>query len=304
MGDADGKVFNVLFFCTGNSARSIMAEAILDREGRQRFHGLSTSSRAKGTIQYPRARDMVPRDSNYDVTRFRSQSSGELAPPEAPELRSSSSRSRRASAAAEARARAGSREPMTEHWGVPDPAAVDRRNVRPRSSCRPSGDTSPRARRYASRCSSSLPIHSLDRLAFAGASQFHRHDQGRRTDSGPRLRMKGPGAAPALAAARGGGPRHRHPRRHRGQGSGIVAQRPSRAEPQAMALLGITDTDQRDTLVVPVTVLGPISGAHSVPAVEPWCSPLAPEFPWREVCSSLCRRAVSCRHRRRGWSSA
>jgi phosphate transport system substrate-binding protein len=81
---ADRRIFNVLFLCTGNSARSIMAEAILNREGRRHFRAFSAGSHPKGSV-HPYALALL-RDLNYDVGRFRSKSWSEFARPDAPKL--------------------------------------------------------------------------------------------------------------------------------------------------------------------------------------------------------------------------
>ena len=76
--------FNVLFLCTGNSARSIMAEAIINREGLGKFKGYSAGSVPKGAVN-PRTLDLLGK-LNYDVSGFRSKSWEEFAKPEAPRL--------------------------------------------------------------------------------------------------------------------------------------------------------------------------------------------------------------------------
>ena len=76
--------FNVLFLCTGNSARSIMAEAILNRAGMGKFRAYSAGSQPKGQV-HPYALDLLRR-SNYDVSRMRSKSWIEFAQRDAPKL--------------------------------------------------------------------------------------------------------------------------------------------------------------------------------------------------------------------------
>jgi protein-tyrosine-phosphatase len=78
------KTFNVLFLCTGNSARSIMAEAILNREGWGKFNAFSAGSQPKSEV-HPYALDLLRR-LNFDVSPFRSKSWNEFAKPEAPKL--------------------------------------------------------------------------------------------------------------------------------------------------------------------------------------------------------------------------
>jgi arsenate reductase len=81
---SDG-AFNVLFLCTGNSARSTMAEAILNREGRAKFRAFSAGSQPKDSV-HPYALDLVHK-LNYDVAGLRSKNWAEFSRPEAPEAR-------------------------------------------------------------------------------------------------------------------------------------------------------------------------------------------------------------------------
>ena len=83
-GPAEQKVFNVLFLCTGNSARSIMAEAVLNRTGRGNFRAFSAGSHPKGRV-HPFTLDLL-RKLNFDVSGLRSKSWSEFARPDAPQL--------------------------------------------------------------------------------------------------------------------------------------------------------------------------------------------------------------------------
>ena len=115
----DKKVFNVLFICTGNSARSIMAEAVLNRAGQGRFRAYSAGSQPKGHV-HPYALDLLRR-LHFDLSAARSKSWKEFTGPDAPKLDFAFTLCD--DAAAET-CPVWPGQPMTAHWGLPDPAAA------------------------------------------------------------------------------------------------------------------------------------------------------------------------------------
>jgi arsenate reductase len=111
--------FNVLFLCTGNSARSIIGEAILNRIGAEKFRAYSAGSQPKGTPN-PNTLKLL-RGLGYDVSDFRSKSWSEFAAADAPKMDFIFTVCD--DAAGEA-CPVWPGKPMTAHWGIPDPAAV------------------------------------------------------------------------------------------------------------------------------------------------------------------------------------
>jgi arsenate reductase (thioredoxin) len=111
------RLFNVLFLCTGNSARSLMAEAILNKVGAGKFRAYSAGSQPKGQVHPETIR--LLQGLGYDTAGYRSKSWHEFARPGAPALDFAFTVCD--SAAGEA-CPVWPGQPMTAHWGIPDPA--------------------------------------------------------------------------------------------------------------------------------------------------------------------------------------
>jgi arsenate reductase len=113
-------VYNVLFLCTGNSARSIMAESLINRWGEGRFRGFSAGSHPRGEV-HPIAMTLLRR-FNMPVAGLRSKSWDELCGPEAPPLDFVFTVCDKVAGEL---CPAWPGQPMTAHWGVEDPAAAE-----------------------------------------------------------------------------------------------------------------------------------------------------------------------------------
>ncbi|WP_186389098.1 arsenate reductase ArsC [Stappia sp. TSB10P1A] len=151
------RVFNVLFLCTGNSARSILAEAILNREGMGRFKAFSAGSQPKGEV-HPQALALLEK-LNHDTGFARSKSWEEFAQPGAPVMDFVFTVCDNAAGEA---CPVWPGQPMTAHWGVPDPAAVEGTAI---DQALAFADT---YRMLATRISifTALPLASLDRMTL------------------------------------------------------------------------------------------------------------------------------------------
>jgi arsenate reductase (thioredoxin) len=149
--------FNVLFLCTGNSARSIMAEAILNAPGAGRFRAYSAGSHPTGHVN-PFALELLERN-RLPTQGLRSKSWDELAAPGGPDLHFVFTV---CDSAASEMCPVWPGQPMTAHWGVPDPAAADGSDDDKRKAFLAAFTAL--NRRIA--LFTSLPLHKLDRLAL------------------------------------------------------------------------------------------------------------------------------------------
>lgn len=169
--DPTDKPVNVLFLCTGNSARSIMAEAILTRLGLGRFQAMSAGNHPKGDIQ-PGALEVL-RSFNHDVSTLRPKAWHEISAAEgdgatAPELDFVFTLCDRAAAET---GPAWPGQPITAHWGIPDPSAVTGSETVERTAYM---ETYRLLTTWIS-AFVSLPIASLDRLALQARLDNIRH---------------------------------------------------------------------------------------------------------------------------------
>jgi len=155
--DTAGRLYNVLFLCTGNSARSIMGEALMNKMGAGKFKGYSAGSMPKGEVN-PNTLALLTR-LGYPTDGLRSKSWDEFAKPGAPQLDFVFTVCD--SAAAEA-CPIWPRQPMTAHWGIPDPAAVEGSPEKIAAAFRGAFLTMQRRIELFA----NLPVRGLDRMAL------------------------------------------------------------------------------------------------------------------------------------------
>ncbi len=150
-------VYNVLFLCTGNSARSVIAEAILNRDGAGRFRAFSAGSQPKGAV-HPLSLEVLA-EMGYPTVGLRSKSWDEFAAPGAPQMDFIFTVCDNAAGEA---CPFWPGKPTTAHWGVPDPAAAQGTELEKKAAFVQA------VRFLKNRISTfiNLPIMSLDSLAL------------------------------------------------------------------------------------------------------------------------------------------
>ena len=152
------QAFNVLFLCTGNSARSILAEVLLNRRGQDQFRAFSAGSHPTGQVN-PIALELLSRN-RLPTDGLRSKNWDEFARPDAPALDFVFTVCDNAAAEV---CPVWPGQPMTAHWGVPDPAAVEGSHAEKLKAF----DDAFRVLERRISLFISLPIRSLDQLALA-----------------------------------------------------------------------------------------------------------------------------------------
>lgn len=151
------RIYNVLFLCTGNTARSILAESILRRDGRAHFRAFSAGSQPKGTVN-PFAIKVL-RSADYPTADLRSKSWQEFARPDAPVMDFVFTVCDNAAGEA---CPVWPGQPMTAHWGIEDPAAVTGTDLEKEAAF----VEALRFLRNRIAAFASLPLHSVDRLSL------------------------------------------------------------------------------------------------------------------------------------------
>jgi len=151
------RIFNVLFLCTGNSGRSILAESILRKVGSDRFVAFSAGSHPKGAVN-PFAIKVLER-LEYPTEGLRSKSWDEFAAPGAPTMDFVFTL---CDDAANEACPVWPGQPMTAHWGIEDPAAVEGTDIEKETAF----NTAARYVRNRIGAFVVLPLKSLDKLSL------------------------------------------------------------------------------------------------------------------------------------------
>ena len=151
------RVYNVLFLCTGNSARSILGEVLLNQLGAGRFRGFSAGSHPKGTV-HPLAIDVLNRNG-LPTEALRSKSWDEFAAADAPVMDFVFTVCDNAAGEA---CPIWPGQPMTAHWGIEDPAAIDGPDFEKRAAF----NNAFRFMRNRIAAFVSLPLASIDRMSL------------------------------------------------------------------------------------------------------------------------------------------
>lgn len=151
------RIYNVLFLCTGNSARSILAESILQKDGAGRFRAFSAGSQPKGEVNPLALRTL--RELDYPAEGFRSKNWEEFAVPGAPVMDFVFTV---CDSAAGETCPIWPGQPMTAHWGIEDPAAVEGSEIEKLTAF----TTAFRYMKSRISLFTALPLQSLDQMAL------------------------------------------------------------------------------------------------------------------------------------------
>jgi arsenate reductase len=170
--------YNVLFLCTGNSARSILAESILGKDGVGRFNAFSAGSHPKGAVN-PFALKVLAAHG-YPTEGYRSKSWDEFAAPGAPKMDFVFTV---CDAAAGEACPIWPGQPMTAHWGIEDPAAVEGTDIDKERAF----NAAFRYMRNRIAAFVALPLNSLDALSLkAKLREIGRLDGATNAATGPK----------------------------------------------------------------------------------------------------------------------
>lgn len=151
------RIYNVLFLCTGNSARSILGEALLNQLGGGRFHAYSAGSHPKGTV-HPMSLQVLT-EAGISVEGLRSKSWDEFAVPGAPQMDFVFTVCDNAAGEA---CPLWPGHPMTAHWGIEDPAAATGTELARHAAF----EDALRFMRNRITAFTSLPLASIDRMSL------------------------------------------------------------------------------------------------------------------------------------------